>query len=285
MQLAFPDSPEFNRLVSGEKRVDLARVALEIATDLYPDLIPDEYLARIDAMADRVRERGLPEPLPDRLQDINEVLFEEEGFTGNTRKYYDPRNSYLNEVLDRKVGIPISLSILYLAVAARTGLTVSGVNLPAHFLLRAGQGKDVVFIDAFSRGALLDTSGCEALLARLAARAVRLDPLILAPASPQVIVGRLLRNLKAIYLQSNDFASALPTLRRLTALDPRDRDEQRDLGLVCLYTQRPKQAIAHLQGYLHANPGAPDAATVGSAIAEAQRRLQRASTPLRHSPN
>jgi regulator of sirC expression with transglutaminase-like and TPR domain len=255
----FENSPEFRRLLEDDSETDLVRVALEIARDAYPSLDPDPYVARIDALARRVRERCATVERPRLvLGQINWVLFVEEGFQGNAEQYYDPRNSYLNDVIDRKTGIPISLSVLYWRVAERVGLPVAGVNLPAHFMLRVGRGDDTVFVDPFHSGRILDREGCRKQIARLLGPDVILTDAQLAPCRATQVVARMLRNLKAIHLQSHDYPSAIPVQRRLAALNPADPEELRDLGMLYLRVDRPAEAIAPLQGYLDASP--PDSA-------------------------
>ena len=150
----FPDSPEFQRLVAGADDVHLARIALEIARDAHPDLDIESYLAKI-----RRTCGASPRPLPpgskvrDILGQINWVLFVEAGLRANEEDYYDPRNSYLNEVLDRGLGIPISLSVVYWAVGERLGLALAGANLPVHFMLRFEEDGLTWFVDPFHAGA------------------------------------------------------------------------------------------------------------------------------------
>ena len=159
MRVPFADSPEFRRLLAAGPgpRPDLVRIGLEIAADAYPGLDRERYLGQVDALAARVRDRCATLDRPRQvLGQINWVLFVEEGYEGNSDDYYDPRNSYLNEVIDRKTGIPISLAVLYWGVAERVGLMMDGVNLPAHFVLRVGSSEPAIFVDAFHSGALLD---------------------------------------------------------------------------------------------------------------------------------
>jgi regulator of sirC expression with transglutaminase-like and TPR domain len=268
----FAESPEFRRLLRREPESDLVRVALEIARDAYPDLDIEHYLAAIAGLAERVRGRCAPGAKPRAvLGQINWVLFVEEGFRGNREDYYDPENSYLNRVIDRKLGIPITLSVLYAAVAGRLGLDLSGVNLPAHFMLRHGRGDATIFVDPFHEGALLDRRGCEGRVAEVAGRPVALSDLQLAPCGPDLVVTRMLRNLKAIYLERQEFAEALPVLRRLAALNPGLPDEQRDFGTLCLRLDRPAEAVAPLQAYLDARPRAEDAELVASLLRSARR--------------
>jgi regulator of sirC expression with transglutaminase-like and TPR domain len=268
----FAESPEFQRLLRQEPGPDLSRIALEIARDAYPDLDFGHYLAQIDALAARVRDRCSPLARPRQvLGQINWVLFVEEGFQGNADNYYDPKNSYLNEVIDRKLGIPISLSVLYRALAERLGLEMAGVNLPAHFLLRVGQGESTIFVDPFHSGALLDRQGCARRIAELVGQPVALTELQLAPCRLDLVVSRMLRNLKSIYAQERDFPSAVPVQRRLAALNPADPHEQRDLGMLLLRVDRPAEAIGPLQSYLDARPQADDAEPIRSLLRAARR--------------
>jgi regulator of sirC expression with transglutaminase-like and TPR domain len=270
----FGESPEFQRLLRREPRSDLVRIALEIARDAYHDLDIDQYLGRIAALADRVRGRCASGAKPRALLgQINWVLFVEEGFRGNREDYYDPRNSYLNRVIDRKTGIPITLSILYAAIAGRLGLALSGVNLPAHFMLRVDGGDATIFVDPFHDGALLDRRGCEQRIAQIMGHPVPLTDVQLAPCGPDLIVTRMLRNLKAIHLERQDYAEALPVLRRLAALNPGDPHEQRDFGMLCLRLDRPAEAIAPLQAYLDARPRAEDADDIAPLLRAARREV------------
>lgn len=274
MPTSFAGSPEFLRLLEGDPRADLTLIALEIARDAHPDLVPNLYLDKIDEFADRVRQR-CPSGAPPRqiIGQINWVLFLEERFQGSTENYYDPRNSYLNEVIDRREGIPISLSVLYRAVAERLALTMDGVNLPAHFILRTGQGSSTLFVDPFQGGALLDSKGCERRIGEVTGQAISLTDRQLAPAPLPLIVARILRNLKAVYLRDQQFTTVLPVLRRLAVLVPDDPLEQRDLGVSCLRAERPGEAIDPLQTYLNARPEANDAGQVRALLRAAWREV------------
>jgi regulator of sirC expression with transglutaminase-like and TPR domain len=268
----FAESPEFARLLRREPRSDVVRIALEIARDAYPELDIGHYLGKIDALAGRVRDRCPAGAKPrSLLGQISWVLFVEEAFEGNTEDYYDPRNSYLNQVIDRKTGIPITLSMLYASVAARVGLEMAGVSLPAHFMLRVDSGDATTFVDPFHAGALLDRKGCERRIAQVVGRPVVLSEVQLAPCGPDQVVARLLRNLKMIYLEQRDYATALPVLRRLAALSPHDPQEQRDFGMLCLRLGRPGEAIGPLEAYLDARPDAQDVRTLGPLLRAARR--------------
>jgi regulator of sirC expression with transglutaminase-like and TPR domain len=288
----FDDSPEFLRLLERERapvgeagpgmEPDLVRVGLEIAGDAYPGLDPEPYLARVEGLVARVRDRcaegGRPRQV---LGQINWVLFVEEGFRGNTEAYDDPRNSYLNEVLDRRTGIPITLSVLYWRLAEGVGLAVDGMNVPGHFMLRmsAGPGPGdadaALFIDPFHEGALLDRAGCERQVARALGRDVALTEDQFRPCRRAEVVARMLRNLKAVYLRGDDYLATLPVQRRLAALRADDPQEQRDLGMLCLQVDRPAEAIAPLQSYLDARPDAPEARELRTLLRAARREVAR----------
>jgi len=273
-QAPFAESPEFQRLLRRDSRSDLVRIALEIGRDAYPGLDIDHYLGKIEALAGRVRDRCPPGAKPrSLLGQINWVLFVEEGFQGNTEDYYDPRNGYLNQVIDRKTGIPITLSVLYASIAAGVGLEMAGVNLPAHFMLRVGSGESTIFVDPFHAGAVLDRQGCERRISQMVGQQVALSDLQLAPCGHDLVVARMLRNLKTIYLEQHDYPASLPILRRLAALNPGDPYEQRDLGMLCLQLDRPAEAITPLQAYLDARPQAPDADAVLPLLRAARRNV------------
>lgn len=238
-------------MVRGEVEIDLTRVALEIARDAYPDLDVTRTLGRIDALSSRIRDRcPANAPLKYILGQINWVLFVEESFRGNVLDYYDPRNSYLNQVLDRKTGIPISLSILYRAIARHLGLRLEGVNFPGHFMLRVLDSPEPMFLDPFHEGMVLDKSGCEDRLSQQLGQPIELTEELLQPAAVSTVVARMLRNLKAIYVRVEDDEKALPVIRRLAALNPSDLQEQRDWGLACLRANRPGEAIDPLERVL-----------------------------------
>ncbi len=278
MRIPFADSPEFRRLLDDEPDVSLAAVALEIARDAYPRLDASAYLAKIDAVAARARGRcGAGAKPAAVLSQINWILFVEERFRGNAEDYYDPRNSYLNEVLDRKTGIPISLSVVYAAVAERLGLKLSGVGLPAHFVLRLEGSDPPLFIDAFHEGRLLDAHGCVELASAAVGRPIVLSDSELASIPASSTVARMLRNLKAIYGGEGDFAAALPVVRRLAALRPSDLEEQRDWGLIAHRSGHPGEAVGPLARYVAARPDAADLDAVAAILRVARREVAQAN--------
>lgn len=270
----FADSPEFRRLIAGESTVDPARVALELAADAYPGLDIEDYLARIAALSERVRPRCPSNAGPrEILGQVNWVLYVEEELRGNQDDYYDPRNSYLNEVLDRRLGIPISLSVLYWAIARPLGLSVAGLNFPGHFMLRVDDNQETLFVDPFHSGAILDREACRRRLSEFLQQPVDLSDEVTAPAPLAVVVTRMLRNLKSIYLRAEDIPSVLPIQRRLVALNPRDAEELRDLGVICLRAERPGEVVDPLQAYLSTSPADARSAEIATLLDAARRRL------------
>jgi regulator of sirC expression with transglutaminase-like and TPR domain len=272
----FAHSPEFQRLVAGAVDVQIARVALEFAADAYPGLDVEAYLARIERLAARVRDRfAAGAKARDILGQINWVLYVEEELRGNDEDYKDPRNSYLNEVLDRKLGIPISLSAVYWAVAEQVGLEMAGVNLPLHFMLRVEEGGQAWFVDAFNGGAVYNRENCQRVLSGIAGKAMELTEAETAACSPAAVVTRMLRNLKAVYGSKHDLASLLPVQRRLAALNPDLPDELRELAMVCVKTEHNGEAIDHLKSYLSLTPPPEYAEEMHALLDAVQRQLAR----------
>jgi regulator of sirC expression with transglutaminase-like and TPR domain len=276
MPAPFDDSPEFQRLLAGHDRVNLPRIALEIGRDTYPEIDIEAYLTRISGLADRARIRFAPgSNAREILGQINWVLFIEEEFRGNQEDYYDPRNSYLNEVLDRGLGIPITLSLVYQAMAEQLGLAATGLDLPLHFMLRVDEGAQIHFVDPFFEGAVYDRHGCEQKLSEIAERAITLPDAAIEPCSSQVLFSRMLRNLKVIHTRSGDLPSLLPIQRRLTALNPLDPNELRDLGVLCVQADRLGEAIEPLRAYLELSPAADEAGEINELLVALRREVAR----------
>jgi regulator of sirC expression with transglutaminase-like and TPR domain len=260
--MTLSDSPARARFAELVARpvIPLAEAALAVAAEEYPGLDAAGHLATLDALAAAVSGR-LPRPhtTADTLRALRAVLFEEAGFRGNAESYYDPRNSFLNEVLERKLGIPITLSIVYIEVARRAGLAVEGVGFPGHFLVRCDVGQRPVFIDPFHGGEVLPADDC---LARLRGRGLEVDPRHLEPVGPRAILSRLLHNLKRIYVEASDDVRALWVVDRLLLLSPDDAAERRDHGLVCARLGNVAAARRDLEAYLAAAPAADDRAEI-----------------------
>jgi regulator of sirC expression with transglutaminase-like and TPR domain len=254
--------------------LDLAEVALRLAREEYADLDVEATLAELDGMAHDVRPR-LRGSLEARVRGLGRYLFHELGFRGNVQHYYDPRNSYFNQVLDRRVGVPISLSLVAMAVGQRAGLHVVGVGLPGHFVAKAVEGNEEVCFDPFHCGRLLTPRACEELVEQVTGNRFRATASALAEASAHAIVVRILTNLKGIYLKSGEFQRAARVLHRLCQLLPGDPYQWRDLGASLLHAGHPGQALEPLDAYLKAFPDATDGDAVKHLLQNARRELAR----------
>ena len=246
-----------------EDQIDLARAGLAIAQAEYPDLDIERYLMRIDGMAEQVRNWAGECADPLRLvAALNLVLFTKEGLRGNLADYYDPKNSFLNDVMERKRGIPISLSVIYMEVARRAGLNLSGVGFPGHFLVKYVGPKEEVVIDPFHRGAIVTAEELQERLDRVYGGKVTLDKNLLAPSSKKEILIRMLNNLKSIYLEQEDFERALDIVQHLLIVEPSSAQNIRDRGLLNLKQECFLQAKADLERYLNMASDAEDAGTI-----------------------
>jgi regulator of sirC expression with transglutaminase-like and TPR domain len=268
----------FAQLVSGpEEELDLAEAALLIAQEEHPELDVAAYLRRLDGLAAAVRVRlpQAPEPT-DIIHNLNILLFHEEGLTGNESEYYDPRNSFLNEVLDRKRGIPITLSVIYLEVGRRLGLPLAGVGFPGHFLVTYRGADGELVLDPFAGGVTLSREELAQKLRRMYGDAnpfLAQIPQLLAPASKKEILLRILRNLKGIYLQQNDFARALAASDRILLVAPDLALEVRDRGAVHQRLGHLQAALQDLRRYLQMAPNAEDTEAVRTLISRMMARL------------
>jgi regulator of sirC expression with transglutaminase-like and TPR domain len=238
---------------------DLAPAALAIARVEYPALNPAAYVAALDRMGQEAAAR-MHDTGDDSVRAFNEYLYDEQGFAGNRERYDDPRNSFINEVLDRRIGIPISLAVVYLEVARRAGLQVDGVNFPGHFLLRAGHAvasdarSEIVIIDPFHGGAQLSEYDCRQLLRHHVGDEAAFDSALLAPASRHEIVVRMLVNLKRLYVRMRSFPQARVISSLLLGIDPAAISELRDRGLLAYHLQDFSAALRDLEEYLRLSP-------------------------------
>jgi regulator of sirC expression with transglutaminase-like and TPR domain len=243
--------------------VRLAEAALWIATTEYADLDVGAWLRRLDALgAAAAREVGPDAGIDEAAPALGRLLFEREGFRGNTEEYYDPRNSFLNDVLERRLGIPITLSVVYLDVAAAAGVTARGVGLPGHFVVRVERAGAARLVDPFHGGTLLGESDCHALVQRVLDREVPFDPAWLRTVTTVEIVARMLANLKAVYVRTSDWPRVLRIAECLVALRPAALGEVRDRGTVHARLGDARAAIRDWERYLRGAPEASDAAEV-----------------------
>lgn len=251
-----------------ETEIDLGRAALTIAASDYPNLDIDAYVTRIEELAAAAEERVGGEADAYRsIAALNHVLFQERGFHGNREHYFDPKNSFLNEVLDRKTGIPISLSVLYMEVAQRIGLPLHGVGFPGHFLVKyIGDNQDIV-VDPFNRGEILSEKSLKNMLYRLYGGTIAFDPDLIESISKKQILRRMLNNLKIIYLGQDDLIKGLSVVEHLVLLDPASGEDIRDRGLIYLRLECFRQALEDLESYLCLAPHAKDAQAVKEQVA------------------
>lgn len=265
----------FARLVSRpDGTIDLAEASLLIAKEEYPELDVPRYLARLEEMADRVRLRVGPVKDPHRLiAGLNDYLFQELGFCGNTENYYDPRNSFLNDVLDRRTGIPITLSTVYLEVGRRIGLRLHGVGMPGHFLVKYAAADEEIVIDPFGGGAIVSAAECQRILDRIYHGKMAFEPRFLAVLGTRQILSRMLNNLKAIFFHTQEYAKALGVVERLLILEPRAPTETRDRGLLLSQLKRYAEAMAELEQYLTLARGSDDAKVIRDHLRSIRERV------------
>lgn len=263
--------PDWNTLATlGDDELPLLDTALLIARDEYPDLDPAGYSAQVDTYADALRPKLEGDvDLPARLTAINRYLFEEVGFAGNNQQYDDPRNSYLNQVVDRKLGIPISLAMIQIEVTRRLGMPLDGVSFPGHFLVRLPVDDGILVLDPFNKGRPVSA---EELRERASPHLGGQPPddqqllQILAPATHRMILMRMLRNLKGLYLERGDWERVARSADRLLKLSPDTAEALRDRGLAYRELGYAKGAREDLARYLQLLPEAEDVEAVRSTL-------------------
>jgi regulator of sirC expression with transglutaminase-like and TPR domain len=266
----------FREIVSGDdEQIDLAEAALLIAVEQYPALDINLYIKRLDLIANAVRDRiadGSDEEQV--ISAMNFTLFDELGFRGNQESYYDPRNSYLNQVIDRRLGIPITLSVVYIETARRIGFHVYGVGLPSHFITGHAGSAGEIYIDPFNRGRVLGRAGVEELFSEMSGGALELRASHLLPVTNRQILTRMLSNILNIYLgnygggtgRHTDYARALQAMEMVLLLNPDSTAHIRDHALLLAANGRMNEAIAELERYLALVPAAADAESVRAQI-------------------
>src|SRR4051794_5626676 len=253
---------KFSVFVSPEiadDKIDLIRGALVIARAEYPQLEIEEYASRIEAMARRAAAQ-VPDPDPQRtLAALNQVVFEQANLRGNREDYYDPRNSFLNDVLDRGLGIPITLSIIYMEVAKRVGFPLAGVGMPGHFLLKHyGEDGQERLIDCFNRGDIVSRQECQSRLDEIYSGEMQLRPEFLHPISRRQILTRMLNNLKTVYLSTRNFRKALPLADLILVIYPRSAEDLKQRALLRYSMGLQSLAAEDLDQYLKMSPNASD---------------------------
>ena len=263
-------------LSEASPEIELDRTALLIAQQHCPDAEVTAYLGRIDEYARRARPLIAQAQTPEgQIAGINSVLFDQEGFMGNEEEYYDPRNSLLNHVLDRRTGIPITLSILYVSIARRLGVPIVGIGFPMHFLVKYEAKSGDLLIDPFNRGKILTRQDTDELLLKVYGAPVELQETFVQPLPPRLILYRMLNNLKLVYLKNEDYPRAGTAVEQMLVVHTQ-MDDVRDRGLIYLHEHRWTDAAEYLARYLTEVPDATDAEFVRAHLTEAhERKAQR----------
>jgi regulator of sirC expression with transglutaminase-like and TPR domain len=259
----------YQELQQADEQINLEHAALYIALEEYPTLDIEDCLSALDAMAAEVQERLPTQAYPLKiLQTINHYLYQDLRFVGNTTDYYDPRNSFLNDVIDRRTGIPITLSLVYLGIAARINFPMIGIGMPGHFLIRPTVGGMEVFVDAFNQGEVLFPEDCRDRMAQLFQQPITLRPEFLEPITARQFLARMLTNLKMIYLEKRNLPKALAASERIILLFPNISTERRDRGVLYYRLQRLIEARQDFEDYLSLVPNAKDAPAIRQLLDE-----------------
>ncbi|QDZ39197.1 tetratricopeptide repeat protein [Euhalothece natronophila Z-M001] len=252
-----------------DEEIDLAKAALYLAQEETPTLDLETYLRQLDEWAQQVQALLPEERYPLRvIQCINQVLYDDLGFVGNEENYYDPRNSFLNEVMERRTGIPITLALVYLEVARRIDFPMVGIGMPGHFLIRPEFKNAGIFVDAFHKGEVLFPEDCEQRLQEIFGQPVTLDDQFLEAVTKKEFLARMLTNLKLIYINQQDLHRALGVIERLLLIFPDAIREQRDRGLLHYQLGDNQTAIADLKTYVAHFPDASDSSMIQMLISE-----------------
>jgi len=278
-RLAETMSQRLRQIVSGpDEAISLAEAALLIAGHEYPDLPVSSYLSRMEELAHMLSTRiGEGASALERIAELNQFLFGDLGFAPNSDDYYDPRNSFLNEVLERRTGIPITLSVIYIELGRKIGLPLQGVSFPGHFLVKCAVPDGAVVLDPYSGGISLGLQDLQKRLREVrggeVSRAVVAE--LLVSASNKEIIVRLLRNLKAIYLRERDLDKALPIMDWIVAMVPEQAPELRDRGMIYQELECPRAALADFEAYLERSPEWEDAGEIRDRIVELRKEVAR----------
>jgi regulator of sirC expression with transglutaminase-like and TPR domain len=267
-----PDGPASRRLFAAnirrpEERVDLGLAALLVCAEEYPRLIIEDYVDRLDQLAAGLAVEIDLESGPRAMaKSISRYLHGDQGFDGDNENYTDPRNSYLSDVIDRRRGKPIVLSILYIEVARRVGVRLLPVSMPGHFLTKIRSSNGDIFIDPFNQGQILDAEGCREIFERLFGGQHEFRDSMLGRATKRQTITRLLQNLKTEYFAAGDYIRTLRIIDLLLTVTPWDLDQIRDRGLLRLQVGQTEEAVADLQAYADYAPPGPDVETVRQAL-------------------
>jgi regulator of sirC expression with transglutaminase-like and TPR domain len=255
--------------------INVPRASLAFARSIaYPRLDIPAYLARLDALAETARPQlAQARSAAERIDALADFLFFQQNFRANRDHYQDPRNSFLNAVMDRKLGIPISLTVLFVAVAQRLGLNAYGIALPGHFIAGVYQDGAQHLVDPFNAGLRISLADCARLVRDSTGHKGPFQPKWLAPARPADLLARMLTNLCHAYIQSEQWKQAIPVLQHLLMLQPGSDFHLRDLGYLYLYDGSLRLSAEYLERYLRRAPRASDFESVRSSLELVAGRL------------
>lgn len=258
-----------------DDRIDLLRAALTFARFEYPHLDPEVYVKRVHELAARVAARVPATGDPSQsIAALNQVLFREEKFRGNSSDYYDPRNSFLNDVLDRRLGIPITLALVYMEVGRRVGFPLVGVGMPGHFLLKHYEPTGCsVIIDAFDRGVILSEDDCKKKLYEIFPGQFTLKPEFLLPVTRHQMLTRMLNNLKTIYFEHRDFRRALQVVDLILVIYPRSPEDVKQRAVLRYNLDDMRGALEDFEEYVKMSPDASDAEEIRQTAVSLRRSL------------
>lgn len=256
--------------------LNLPRAALRLAQEIaYPEMDLYTYLVRLDHMTRSIhRFVDLEAPVHTQADSVADFLFRQLGFSGNASEYNDPRNSYLNEVIDRRMGIPISLSVIFIAIARRLGILAHGIGLPGHFIVGIQDTEKMHLYDPFHGGVRLSEEDCEQLVRNTTSYSGAFQAEWLQPISEDLILTRMLNNLRLIYIQEKDWEHALGVIEHMRLLQPRKHDLLRDMGFVHHQGGSLNKAVQYYEQYLlRAQPSDEEAETITKALRSAAYQL------------
>ncbi|MBS1789972.1 MAG: tetratricopeptide repeat protein [Acidobacteria bacterium] len=265
---------QFTEIVTrDEDRLELDRAALLIAAEEYPNLDIEEYLSLLDHFGEQARARDdyFADPLT-QIMRLGNLLFDDLGFRGNAENYYDARNSFLNNVIERRTGIPITLSVVMMEVGRRIGLTLYGVGMPGHFLVKYVGGGQEIFADPFHGGRIVDEDRCRRMIEEMYNGQLSFSSSFLNAVTKKQILSRMLQNLKGIYAKANDHFKLLSAIERALLINPDSTAEIRDRAMACFSLKRYAEARMGFEDYLRREPEAADVAKIKSLLAELQLR-------------
>ncbi|OUC16719.1 MAG: hypothetical protein B0A82_00390 [Alkalinema sp. CACIAM 70d] len=280
MQFSLARQCFIREICQSDEQICLERAALYIAQEEDPTLDVEEYLNALDVMAEEVQARLPKEFYPLRIiQTINRYLYDDLGFAANRSDYYDPRNSYLHQVIDRRLGIPITLSLIYLALAKRIDFPMVGIGFPGHFLIRPVVGEMDLYVDAFNQGEVLFKEDCAELLGQGDNPKFTVDATWFAPVSNRQFLSRMLSNLKTNYINAGNNQRSLAAIERILLLFPDTPTELRDRGIIYYQMNRWVEARQDLERYLAAKPSTQDRGLILQLLARLDRGDRRDGRP------